>query len=248
VPGVEAVTFDYWDTLICAEPPPFKKARIEALVGVLAGAGHVVAPARVEEVLGAVFAEEFTPAWRSNRQYTAADAAASVVRRLALESATGSDGFGERVDAAVVEAFVAAGAEVRPQLTPGIADALAALVASGVRIGIICDVGLTPSTTLRRALEGHELLAHFAHWSFSDDVGVYKPEAAIFQHALDGLGGVDPARAAHVGDLRRTDVAGARAMGMTAIRYCGVADDQTEGPEGHHVLADHTALPGLIVG
>ena len=65
--------------------------------------------------------------------------------------------------------------------------------------------------------------------------------------ALAGLGGIDPAEAAHIGDLRRTDIAGARAMGMTAVRYTGVFDDdsQTE-PEGDLVIADHRLLPGLL--
>ena len=54
----------------------------------------------------------------------------------------------------------------------------------------------------------------------------YKPAPEIFEHALAGLGGVDPAEAAHVGDLRRTDIAGARAMGILALRYRGVNDDE----------------------
>ena len=113
-----------------------------------------------------------------------------------------------------------------------------------MRIGIVCDVGMTPAPALREHLDRHDLLGRFTHWSFSDEVGVYKPDPAIFRHALDGLGGVAPERAAHVGDLRRTDVAGARAMGMTAVRYTGVFDDDSaDMPEGDHVVADHARLP-----
>lgn len=238
---VDAVTFDYWDTLVRADPPPFKRARLDALVATLAAHDRTVTADEVEALMGAVFAEEFTPAWQRNEQYTAVDAGRSLARRLDVA------GQGA-IEDAVVDAFVSAGETATTELTPGVADAIAVLVDSGVRVGIICDVGLTPSVTLRRALEGHGLLESFGHWSFSDDVGVYKPDATIFRHALDGLGDVDPARAAHVGDLRRTDVAGALAMGMTAVRYTGVADDPTEGPEGHHVLADHADLPGLLLG
>ena len=237
---VDAVTFDYWDTLVRADPPPFKQARLDALVAAMATHDRTVDPAAVEALMGAVFAEEFTPAWQRNEQYTAVEAARSLARRLAVA------GQG-RVEDDVVEAFVSAGDSAATTLTPGIAETLRTLVDAGVQVGIICDVGLTPSVTLRRALDHHGLLAHFVHWSFSDDVGVYKPDAAIFRHALEGLGGVAPERTAHVGDLRRTDVAGARAMGMTAVRYTGVADDPTEGPEGHHVLTDHADLPGLLL-
>jgi FMN phosphatase YigB (HAD superfamily) len=108
----------------------------------------------------------------------------------------------------------------------------------------VCDVGLTPSTVLRDYLEGHGILGLFDHWSFSDEVGVYKPDAAIFEHALGGLGGIDPTRAAHIGDLRRTDIAGAKAMGMLSLRYRGVTDDDPDhGPEGDIVIDDHADLP-----
>ena len=63
---------------------------------------------------------------------------------------------------------------------------------------------------LRRA----GILERFDGWAFSDEVGAYKPDPVIFHHALREIGGVEPGRAAHIGDLRRTDIAGARAMGM----------------------------------
>jgi putative hydrolase of the HAD superfamily len=121
-----------------------------------------------------------------------------------------------------------------------------------LRIGIICDVGMTPSTVLRGYLERFDVLRHFDHWSFSDEVGVYKPHPTIFRHALDGLDVTDPTRAAHIGDLRRTDVAGARAMGMLAVRYRGVEDDPVDpdaGPavEGDHVIDDHNELVSVLL-
>ena len=70
----------------------------------------------------------------------------------------------------------------------GIDVALEELRRRGVRLGIICDVGFTPSTGLRRMLEGFGLLEHFSGWSFSDDVGWYKPAPEIFEHALGYLG------------------------------------------------------------
>jgi FMN phosphatase YigB (HAD superfamily) len=58
---------------------------------------------------------------------------------------------------------------------------------------------------------------------------------------------VAPERAAHVGDLRRTDVGGANAMGMVSVRYTGVFDDDsaTE-PEAVHVIADLRKLPSVL--
>ncbi len=138
------------------------------------------------------------------------------------------------------------------RLTEHVADTLAELHDQGIKLGIICDVGLTPSTVLRGWLDDHRVLELFQHWSFSDEVGWYKPARQIFEHALAGLG-VAPQHAAHVGDLRRTDVGGALAVGMTAVRYRGAFDDPAVTgagdaplPEGDFVIDDHFDLPGVL--
>jgi putative hydrolase of the HAD superfamily len=109
---------------------------------------------------------------------------------------------------------------------------------------------MTPSTALRRVLEGYGVMDLFDHHSFSDDVGIYKPDPTIFTHALEGLG-VPPDEAAHVGDLRRTDVAGANRAGWTSVRYAGLFDDdggEHPDPDGiaDHVVHDHAELPGVL--
>ena len=89
------------------------------------------------------------------------------------------------------------------------------------------------------------LYNHLGSLAFSDEVGVYKPEPEIFRVALAGLGVDNPVGAIHVGDLRRTDVAGARALGMTTVRFRGVVDDEG-GPEADHVIDRLDALPALL--
>jgi putative hydrolase of the HAD superfamily len=183
-------------------------------------------------------------AWRANRQLSGIDAAHSICDAVerAFPGASAVAGLRERL----LDAFTGQGEGADLMLIDGVADTLAALSERGIRLGIICDVGFTPSPVLLRHLERHGLLEYFDHWSFSDEVGCYKPDRAIFQHALAGLG----ARAettAHVGDLRRTDVAGALAMGMTAVRYTGVFDDDpANGPDAHHTIADHRDLPAVL--
>jgi len=56
------------------------------------------------------------------------------------------------------------------------------------------------------------------HVVVSGDVGHRKPDPRIFEHLLDRAG-VGAQRAAHVGDSIHSDIAGARAAGMTAIWY-----------------------------
>ena len=67
------------------------------------------------------------------------------------------------------------------------------------------------------------------------------------RRALEGVG-AEPGRSAHIGDLRRTDAGGARAMGMTSIRYRGVYEDpDTHLPDADHVIDHHRELvPRLL--
>lgn len=240
---VEAVTFDYWNTL--AHEPTVGhtyELRTARWVERLLEAGYEVEPERVASAM-TVVAQRFNEHWRNNRLYLAPEAALDTLAELKLGRPVGED-LRDRL----VEDFVSVGREARIDLTDGIVDALDALHDAGVRIGIICDVGMTPSPVLREHLERHGVLRFFTCWSFSDEVGCYKPDGRIFAHALESLGGVDPTAAVHVGDIRRTDIAGARAVGMRAVRYTGVADDTSDGPEGDWVVADHRKLPELLLG
>ncbi len=57
----------------------------------------------------------------------------------------------------------------------------------------------------------------FDHHTFSYELRAAKPEAAIYQHAVEGLG-VDPSEALFLDD-RRDNVEGAIAFGMHAIEF-----------------------------
>ena len=184
----------------------------------------------------------FYEAWIENRQFTTAHAVDTLLGALGVE-----------VDASrravMAEELERAPMEPAPKAAPGLVECLDALAAGEVRIGIICDVGMTPSTALRANLERMGLLERFHHWSFSDDVGTYKPDRAIFDHALAGLGS-RPERTAHVGDLRRTDVAGAAGAGWVSVRYRGL-DDDDGGEDSGHIEADHVVdhladLPSVL--
>ena len=72
-----------------------------------------------------------------------------------------------------------------------------------------------------------------------------KRGARSVTHALEGLG-VERVEAAHVGERRRTDVAGALGIGITSVRYRHWRDDVTEAPEAEVLLDDHTNLPGIL--
>lgn len=98
---------------------------------------------------------------------------------------------------------------------PGAADTLAALRERGYRVGLISNTAW-PAELHLEDLEELGLLHHIEHPIFSGDLGVWKPNRAIFQHALDALE-VAPEQAVFVGDNPREDVRGAQAIGMRAV-------------------------------
>ena len=237
--AIEAVTFDFWNTLVYELRGQLRSHRLEAWAGLLEEAGFALERVQLEAVYDSAW-EAYVTSWKANQQFQAAEAAEHIIEKL---------GFNVPPDVrdALVEAFGRAGESAELRLAPGVEPCLRALKEAGARLGIICDVGFTPSATLRRHLIGHGILPLFDHWSFSDEVGVYKPAPEIFHHALEGLGSPVPGRVAHVGDIRRTDVAGALAMGMVAVRYTGISDDDSQPePEAHHVVADYAELPAVL--
>ena len=64
------------------------------------------------------------------------------------------------------------------------------------------------------------MLRHFEYLYFSNEHGMSKPDVRVFRHTLAQLG-VGRREAAHVGDIQRTDIAGAQAAGMAAVLFVG---------------------------
>ena len=237
--AIEAVTFDFWNTLVYELRGELRSRRLESWSGLLEEGGYALERVRLEAVYDGAW-ERYLASWRANEQFVAAQAAEHIIENLGF--AVPGD-----VREQLVDAFGRAGAEVELHLADGVEACLHTLKAGGLKLGIICDVGFTPSSTLRDHLIRLRVLPLFDHWSFSDEVGAYKPSPVIFEHAVEGLGGPVPARVAHVGDIRRTDIAGAIAMGMTAVRYTGIEDDDSQPePEGHHVIDHFDRLPAAL--
>lgn len=82
-----------------------------------------------------------------------------------------------------------------------------------IRLAVITNGA---SDTQRAVLRALGLEDRFHAVIVSGEVGVAKPDRAIFEAALDAIG-ARPDQAWHVGDNPIVDVAGARAAGLTAV-------------------------------
>ena len=236
---IRAVTFDLWNTLLTGTPGAVE-IRSRFWREVIVERGLDIGDDLLHGALS-MLPTRFDEEWRAGRQYGPTEALADCFTA-----------FGDRLASedrdALAAAFEAASYELKVAPVADAADVLSAVAATGVAVGIISDTNLAVGRHLRTYLDQHRILQHVTFAAFSDEVGVYKPDPAIFRAALDGFGIDDPTTVAHVGDLMRTDVAGARAMGMVTVRFRGVVDDPEDGAEADHVidrLADLSVVLGL---
>jgi FMN phosphatase YigB (HAD superfamily) len=232
---IEAVTFDFWNTIARVPPGAMTAARRVAVAAACEQGGAEVEAEAVATALERV-GLHWERSWAAGDHLHPHEGAALLARELGVEGAA---------EELVAEAFLGAGRGAELELAPALPEALGALGGAGVRLGIVCDVGFTGGEQLRALLEREGLLARFSGWGFSDEVGHYKPAPQIFEAALAALDAA-PARSLHVGDLRRTDVAGAGALGMGTVRYRGLHDDPEPGPEAGAEIDDHGRLPELV--
>lgn len=234
---LDAITFDYWNTLVYEGPDALVSARLPALDDALRAEGHEVEADALTAAHLAAFGA-YQEAWRSNRQYCVPDAVGTLINSLGIDCSA-------EARTALMAAFTSAGHAADLRLIDDAAAVLRRLHQEGVKLAIVCDVGLTPTPVLTERLAHERLLDLFDSVAFSDEVGVYKPDAEIFRRALAELG-ADPSRSAHVGDRLRTDVAGARALGMVSVRFRGIFDDPDPLPEADYVIDHLAALQDIL--
>lgn len=129
-------------------------------------------------------------------------------------------------------------------LYPDVRPALAAL-GERYRLGIVANSGATVLDALRR--DGLEDV--FTVIALAENVGVEKPDPAIFEHALT-TAGTTASRALYVGNRLDTDVRPAQAVGMRAVWMLrgeappAPTDDQLSEPDA--VITSLIGLPAVL--
>jgi HAD superfamily hydrolase (TIGR01509 family) len=212
---------------------------VTAFQRLLAGAGVAVDRAALERAYDASGAW-LGGVWKRHRDVPVGAHVRSILdavdRRLAgrLDAAT---------LAALADAYARPALAVPPTVDPGAAAALAALQARGCTLALVCNTMRTPGTALRQLLAHYGLLTWFTHTTFSDEVGVRKPDPAIFGLTLHAIG-AEPETTVHVGDDPILDVRGAHAAGLRAIHVAPTPRKLTPAPAA--TIPSLAALPAAI--
>jgi len=108
---------------------------------------------------------------------------------------------------------------------PGALEALDSFRRRGMRLALVTN----GSSAFQRAkIERYDLARFFDAILVEGELGVGKPDARVFQAALDALG-VRPTEAWMIGDNLHADIAGAQALGIAGVWHdysrAGLGDD-----------------------
>jgi putative hydrolase of the HAD superfamily len=232
------VTFDCWQTLIVEESWEIAHGlRVAALEEAARSAGRDLEPDEAGRAFDAAWARHMD-LWAREVATGAREVAHWALEELGIEPA------GAPFEP-LLAAFEEASHSGRVQALEGAHRTLSRLGELGIGCALICDTGLTPGRVVRQLLDRHGLLAGLRATIFSDEWSLPKPHPRVFRAALEVFG-VAPEEAVHVGDLRRTDVAGGRAVGMGTIRLRATHDDDAPLADADHVADTHADVLRIL--
>ncbi|HSI21250.1 MAG TPA: HAD family hydrolase [Verrucomicrobiae bacterium] len=229
--NIQLASFDVWKTLIKSNPE-FKPRR-EALFMEAFG----IAPDQAQEF--SIVARNIDVACdeetdRTGIQFGPAD------RLRKIAEAMGCSVSEEAIEDAAQAAqtlFV----ELLPLWNePELLNSLLRIKEKGIRLAIVSNTGFLDGVNMRLAFETMGLMPHISTAIFSNEVGVAKPDPAIFRALVD-QSGVHPANILHIGDNPLADYGGATRAGLQAVLLTEGAVDGMETTPSIQALAEEIA-------
>ncbi|MFQ5593915.1 MAG: HAD family hydrolase [Anaerolineae bacterium] len=236
MPTIRAITFDFWSTLYVPRDPAqlrtIREQRPTVLRNTLARAGF---PFSIDAVRTAYQ----PPAALVGPAVTLRDTVDAMCERLDIRPS-------EEAKGRLVRALDELAGQIRWVHAPGAPAVLRHLRQHNYQLGLVANAHFPSSRVIRQVLGAGGALMYFQAFAFSDEVGVNKPEPAIFRHILYHLDiDREPEAVVHVGDDPEADVAGARAAGLRTVRYAGFRDCVAS-PEADVDIREFRELPDII--
>ncbi len=206
---VKGITLDLWGTILDDAHPPastiiYSEQRQWFLLEELRHCGYAITAEQVQAAYKQAW-NYFDDLWEKQIGFCADDGLREMLKHLHAELSPES--YQRVLD--FFESYKAP-----PLPLDGAVSAIQAL-AQHYPLALISDTAWTPGWRLREILDDYEILNCFRALIFSGETGRTKPHPEMFRRALAGLQ-LLPQACLHVGDLQKTDVAGAKAMGMYA--------------------------------
>jgi len=214
--SITVVTIDFWNTLFDSTGgAPRNEARQQALRDAIQNAGLACSEEDLNHAYKGIWGY-FDHHWLNNRRTpTSEEMVREICRQANVE-------LHDRAILDVADLFSQGVLDHPPALLPGVRAALEFL-SSRARLALISDTAFSPGSILRQLMEMNDIARFFSAYVFSDETGVAKPHPDAFLYALNKLEG-HPSSSLHIGDIERTDIIGAKSLGMKAVLYKGEPD------------------------
>jgi len=140
---------------------------------------------------------------------------AGLFHRYTAAIIRGMGGVGPAVQTCAEEIYDEWAANRHFELYDDVPATLQIIAKRGIRIGLISNT-IWPAELHIEDLEEIGVLPYLEHLIFSGEIGLWKPNRAVFQHVLAALE-AEPEHAVFVGDSPREDILGAHGAGMRAV-------------------------------
>jgi putative hydrolase of the HAD superfamily len=243
---IKTVSFDLWDTVFVDDSDEPKRAT-----------AGLPTKAIQRRILVHQFLERHAPTSRElvDRCYDTADAAfrevwygQNVTWPVRVRLGVLLQGLGRKLPeselAELVRLHEDMELEVKPDLLPGIGEALEAIKGK-YKLAVISDAIFSPGRALRELLRHYGLLHYFDYFVFSDEVGYSKPDPRAFQ-AVAKHTGCALEEIVHLGDREAKDIDGPHAVGARAILVPIAKDRGGPDSKADAVCRDYCELPAIL--
>jgi putative hydrolase of the HAD superfamily len=234
---IRLITFDFWNTLFVDRDEEIRSEMRKSFA--LARLRRYKRRLRTDE-LDAAFQtaqEEFEHQWHNYTASRMESYVTTMARELKVE-------VSPEDHKSMVDFFETVLLQHQPVLVPNAVEAVQNAKAR-MNVGLVCDTGFSPGTTLRKVLENHGIASCFDSFSFSNETGYLKPRIETFGRVLKELN-IRPEESVHIGDLEHTDIAGAKRIGMKAIKFIGANHKAVRDSVADIVLDNLSDLPSAL--
>ncbi|MFQ6106468.1 MAG: HAD family hydrolase [Thermoplasmata archaeon] len=212
---MRGVTFDLWHTVLEEPMENFgeflREKRANAMRDVFAEYGLVLPLKEIERAYD-VQGQRLWEIWNRGLDIDQNAQIGIILSELGITA--------DQVDEALLESLLRpyndALSIVPPTPFEGAKELLGKLRERGIALAIISNTGRTGGDFFRELMKSYGLAGYFDGMTFSNEVGIRKPNKEIFLRTLEQID-VKPDEAMHIGDSPDTDIAGAKNVGMVGV-------------------------------
>ncbi|MCS6808881.1 MAG: HAD family hydrolase [Bacteroidota bacterium] len=241
---IRAITIDFWNTLYDSQGGEHRNR--DRYITVMTNARRLGYDITAEQLKTAQQSawEHFKDVWRTEHRTPSTRSLVEYIWNI-LNIPADRQALDE-----VTSAFEEGILKYPPSLLPGALEVLQQL-AKHYYLALISDTAFSPGRVLRRIMEYDGIAEYFSAFSFSDETGVSKPHERAYYVALRGTN-CAPSEAVHIGDIERTDIVGAKNVGMWAVLFAGdpnarMNDEHKDMPTQADARAEHWSdIPTIV--